>query len=363
MSTDRPWAAMLMLGAGIGLAGCSETASEPTARSADAVVPVRITVAQPSSENRSVTAVGTVRYRRETPLGFTTAGRVANVRFNEGDRVAKGALLAALDTTNVQGDLAAARAEATRADAELGRIRTLYEQGWVTKGRLEQTEAAAKAARARTDQAGFATDTARIYAPSSGVVLSRNVDSGQVVAAGMPVLVIGQNAGGFVLRAPFTSSDATRLSNGMNGEVSLDGLDAPITGTLTEIEGRAEDATGSFIAVFSLPANGRLKSGQIGNVRITLPAASPRDGAVAVPATALFDVRAGEALVWVVGGDNRVATRSITIGLLTADSVQVTAGLKPGDRVVTAGGERLHKGSRVRVSGPDRPRPETVPAS
>ncbi len=350
-----------MIAAPMALLGCADDAPE-AAPASDEIAPVRVIVAQPSAENRSVSAVGTVRYRRETPLGFTTAGRVANVRFNEGDRVSQGALLAALDTTTVRGDLAVANAEAGRAEAELSRMSTLYEQGWVTKGRLEQTQAAAEAARARTAQAGFSADTARIYAPSAGVVLSRNVDPGQVVAAGMPALVIGQNDGGFVLRAPFTSADATRLSTGMTGEVSLDGLDAPITGVITELEGRAEDATGSFIAVFALPANGRLKSGQIGNVRVTLPATSSGSGAVAVPATALFDVRAGEALVWVVESNGRVIPRSVTIGGMNANSVQVTAGLRPGDRVVVAGGERLHKGSQVRVSGPDRPKPQTVPA-
>ena len=349
-----------MAAASAALAGCGSKEPEAAAPTSDAVVPVRIIVAQPAAENRSVSAVGTVRYRRETPLGFTTSGRVANVRFNEGDRVGQGALLAALDTTNVQGDLAAANAEAARAEAELSRIRTLYEQGWVTKGRLEQTQAAAEAARARTSQAGFATDTARIYAPSSGVVLSRNVDPGQVVAAGATALVIGQNDGGFVLRAPFTSTDATRLSPGMTGTVSLDGLEAPITGVLTEVEGRAEDATGSFIAVFALPANGRLKSGQIGSVRMTLPADDAGTGAVAVPATALFDVRSGEALVWVVDSRSHVAPRSVTIGGMNADRVLVTAGLNAGDRVVVTGGERLQRGTQVRVTGPDRPRPRTV---
>ncbi|WP_420606149.1 efflux RND transporter periplasmic adaptor subunit [Novosphingopyxis sp.] len=361
MSKLRLHRLAFMLAAFAAIGGCAGDAPEDAPKS-DEIVAVRVIVAQPASENRSVGAVGTVRYRRETPLGFTTAGRVANVRFNEGDRVSQGALLAALDTTNVQGDLAAANAEATRAEAELSRISTLYEQGWVTKGQLDQTQAAAEAARARTSQAGFSADTARIYAPSSGVVLSRNVDPGQVVAAGTPALVIGQNDGGFVLRAPFTSGDATRLTPGMTGEVSLDGLDAPISGVLTEVEGRAEDATGSFIAVFALPANGRLKSGQIGSVRLTLPAESSGNGAVAVPATALFDVRAGEALVWVVETNGRVSPRSVTIGGMNARSVQVTAGLRPGERVVVAGGERLQKGTRVRVSGPDGPRPETVPA-
>lgn len=353
----------LALAAPMVLGGCASDAPEDAAPQADAIIPVRVIIARPVTENRVVSAVGTVRYRRETPLGFTTAGRVASVRFNEGDRVSQGVLLAALDTTNVAGDLAAANAEATRAQAELSRIVTLYKQGWVTKGQFEQTQAAAEAARARTAQAGFATDTARIYAPSSGIVLSRNVDPGQVIAAGSPALVIGQNDSGFVMRAPFTSSDASMLAVGLTGEVTLDGLDAPVTGTITEVEGRADDATGSFIAIFALPSNGRLRSGQIGNVRVTLPARQDEDGAVAIPASALFGVRAGEGLVWVIDDDSRAQPRSVTLGDLGATNVRITSGLRPGDRVVAAGGERLEKAAKVRITGAGRPKPETVPAN
>ncbi len=336
------------------LGGCGETAPDTAnpAVQTQSALPVRVLTAAPSAASRSVSAVGTVRYRRETPLGFTTAGRVAQVRFNVGDAVSKGTLLAALDATTVQGDLSAARAEAGRADAELSRIATLYDQGWVTKGRLEQTQAGAEAARARVSQAGFATDTARIYAPSSGVVLSRAVDPGQVVAAGMPALVVGQNDGGLVLRAPFAASDAARLAAGLTGTVSLSGVDGTLTGKLTEIEGRADDATGSVIAVFALPANARIRSGQIGTVTLTLPAETG-DAGIAVPPSALFDVRAGEGLVFVVDTASMTAQpRSVTIGKLSGGAVTISGGVARGDRIVVTGGERLRAGAKVRIVGP-----------
>jgi multidrug efflux pump subunit AcrA (membrane-fusion protein) len=74
---------------------------------------------------QTISAVGTVRYRRETPLGFTTPGKVATVRFEEGDYVKRGALLAALDTTSVGADLSVAEAERGRAQAEFERIKQL----------------------------------------------------------------------------------------------------------------------------------------------------------------------------------------------------------------------------------------------
>ena len=88
----------------IALAGCSDSASE-TKVAPKAALPVEIFIVGNQSAEREINAVGTVRYRRETPLGFTTAGKVAVVRFEEGDVVKRGALLAALDTTTVGADM------------------------------------------------------------------------------------------------------------------------------------------------------------------------------------------------------------------------------------------------------------------
>ncbi|MEW6577537.1 MAG: efflux RND transporter periplasmic adaptor subunit, partial [Pseudomonadota bacterium] len=183
------------------LYGCGEKEGEKPAPSEE-IFPVQVMTVQPGNMLQTLSAVGTVRYRRETPLGFTTAGKVAVVRFEEGDYVRQGALLAALDTTSVGADLSAAEAERSRAQAEFDRIKQLYAEGWITKARYEAAEASAKAASARVAQAGFARGTAQLYAPSSGVVLTRNVQPGQIVAAGTPALVLGEGDDGFVFRAP-----------------------------------------------------------------------------------------------------------------------------------------------------------------
>jgi len=174
----------------IPLASCGDNSGNSKI-AAQPVHPVQVFTVEKQSLVREINAVGTVRYRRETPLGFTTAGKVALVRFEEGDFVKRGALLAALDTTNVGADMSVATAERDRVRAEFDRVRALYADGWVTKARFESAEAAVKGAEARIQQAGFARDTAQLYAPSSGVVLMRNVQAGQIIAAGTPVLILG----------------------------------------------------------------------------------------------------------------------------------------------------------------------------
>ena len=90
----------------------------------------------------SLIAVGSVAARRELQLGFTTAGQIAALTVNEGDRVTKGQLLAALDMDQVAAGVDAAVAEERRARADYQRTSTLKEKGWVTQTRLDNARAA-----------------------------------------------------------------------------------------------------------------------------------------------------------------------------------------------------------------------------
>ncbi len=329
------------------VASCGENKVE-TKTAADEIHPVQVMTVQQENMLRTLSAVGTVRYRRETPLGFTTPGKVATVRFEEGDFVKRGALLAALDTTSVGADVSVASAERDRARAELERIRSLYADGWVTKARFEAADAAVKVADARVRQAGFASGTAQLYAPSSGVVLTRNVQPGQVIAAGTPALILGEGDEGFVFRVPIIDRDASKLRVGMAADINIESLEgAPIAATISEIDGRANEATGAFTVQFRLANRPRLRSGQIGTASIKLPASE--SGALQIPASALFGVRTGEGLVYIVGDKERVETRNVSIERVTDGFVIVTGGIKPGDVIVTSGGEKLRTGSRVRT--------------
>jgi RND family efflux transporter MFP subunit len=329
------------------LAGCDKP-NKAKAIVQDEVLPVQVMAVQPSSLLRTINAVGTMRYRRESPLGFTTSGKVASVRFDEGDYVKRGALLAALDTTIVTADVNVADAERSRALADFERIKQLYADGWVTKARYESAEAAAKATNARVSQARFTSGTAQLYAPSSGVVLTRNVEPGQVVAAGTPALILGLADQGFVFRAPIIDADASKLRIGMPAQITLEALDGQtITATISEIDGRANQSTGAFTVQFSIAARPNLKSGQIGTAAITLPAAN--DGGLQIPASALFGVRAGEGLVYVVDpATNRVATRNVIIDKLLDGFVIVRGALQPGEALVVSGLEKLRTGAKVR---------------
>ncbi|MBX9795697.1 efflux RND transporter periplasmic adaptor subunit [Sphingomonas sp.] len=331
----------------LGLAGCGRPAATPSADTA----PPQVRVARVGGEAQEarISGVGTVALRREAQLGFTSAGRIDRLPVNEGDRVHRGQLLAALDTTTVAADLARAQAERIRAAAEYQRADALLKQGWITRPRFDTAKANLDAAEANVRATSFQRGNAVVVSPGNGVVLARLAEPGQVVAAGTPVVVIGEEASGYVLRVPLADRDAVRVTRGAPARVTLAALGGEtVTGQVVEVGGRAERATGTFIVEIALPADARLRSGEIGSASIaTGGAALP---VLKVPAAAVFSPRAGEGFVFVADG-KRVRLRRVSVAEADDGGITVTGGIKPGEMVAVSRVDRLKDGMAIAPIG------------
>lgn len=340
------------------VAACSGTDAPPPEQEVSvAPVPVLLHRAGPSTGDDMIIAPGTVRLRHETPLAFWTAGRVEELKVRQGDRVRAGQELARLDTRTLDMDVRAAQADAQRAREEYKRQQTLLAQGWVPRVRVDTAAASAGAAEAALERALFAQKNALIKAPADGIVLQRLAEPGQTVAAGEPVLLVGEYRSGFVLRVPLVAADAGRVRVGMPAEVRFpDGSAPPAMGQLIEIAGRGDERTGTFQVEVALPANPSLRSGQLGEVR--LAAAARSEAPIVLPATALFGVRAGEGFVWRFNPQSRkVEPVRVETGAVNGDGVTIEAGLRRGDLVVRSGVDRLTAGQSVVPVSPGQARP------
>ncbi len=326
------------------LAACS---AKPPETKPDPLVEVRLGQVQSAESSQSISAAGTLALRLETQLGFTSAGRIANIYVQEGDSVRRGQILATLDATAIDANLASAVAEQVRADAELKRSAILLKDGWVTQPRVDSARAAADAASATVRARRFATDTARIVAPSGGVVLARAAEPSQVVDAGTPVVVLGEQSGGFVLRVPLNDRDTARVTRGAPATIIFEGVGEDVfRGQIIEVGGRAQAGTGAFEVEIAVPRDSRLRSGLIGTA--TIASAGPTVARqLIVPPAAIFAPRAGTALVYVVGGDNRARLRKLTIGETTNSGVVVTGGIAPGEWVAVSAIDRLSDGKLI----------------
>jgi RND family efflux transporter MFP subunit len=327
------------------LAGCGAAPNEATLPKP--LPAVRVAVVQSTSNAAEIQGIGTAAWRRETALGFTSGGQIARILVNEGDRVERGQLLAILSTTPVEAELSAAQAEARRAASDAERMSVLFRKGWVTKQRFETAQASAASSAAAVKARRFALQTAKVIAPSDGVVLARLAEPTQVVAAGTPVVIIGEAAGGYVIRVPVNDRAAAALSIGAPATVRFEALGAvPLKGQIVEIGSKARQTTGTFDVEIALPSAAGLRSGMIGMASIF---ATQRSFVrrIKVPAGALISPRAGEALVYVIDGNDIARLHKVTLGETTDTGVEILAGLETGARLALTGFDKIKEGARV----------------
>lgn len=340
---------MAWLGAAF-LVGCSiaDEVDQPEASPVPTILAVRAEAHEPGIV---IETAGTVAFRREMQLGFTTGGRIGYVRVQEGQNVPAGQALAGLDATVVQAELTQALAERNRATETFLRTRSLANEGWVTRASLETAEAALLAANARVDAAQFQTSSATIHAPSPGVVLARLAEPGQVVVAGHPIIAYGDRSSGIVVRGPVNSSNAARIEIGSRAEVITSSM-APrsLPGRVIEIGGKADESTGTFLVEVSLPPDANLRSGQVVTIRIYPPPSDQVSASVSIPLAALFSARGGEGFVFLYNPrTQKVHHRKVVLGALSDASIEIRDGLQRGDIVAVSKIDELSAGQSVRL--------------
>ena len=318
-----------------------------------------VTVMRPGTQSvaREISASGSLAARRRTPIGVVgDGGRVVRVLVDAGDWVKKGQTLVMIDQSvqNQQVEGAAAQVEVRQADLalaqnELDRALALVDRGFISKADVDRKRATRDAAQAqlRAARASLAELRARsarlnVYAPASGIILSREVEVGQVVSSGTTLFDMAEG-GEMELRAQLSEEDLARISVGTPAVVTPVGTDARISGTIWQVAPIIDESTRQGVARIALPYSDDIRPGGFANAVIRAGAVS----APMLPETALLTDEKGS-YVFIVGKDDRVVRQPVTIGLVTEKGVAVTSGLSGNERVVLRAGGFLNPGEKVR---------------
>jgi len=321
--------------------------------------PVLTTIARPDSNPGSAFA-GTIEPRYTAILSFRVVGRIVVRDASVGDVVAKGTRLAAVDPVpydlavrTAQAAVVDADAQFVRVEAEERRVRLLRIENHASEQQYEAVQQALEAARAGVTQSRSVLDKAReqrgyadLRAEFDGVVTAVVSEVNQVVTPGQPVIVIARPD---VREAVIDLPDdvAGTLTEGTPFRVGLQIAPArEIEGRVREIAPRVDALTRSRrvkIALADPPSDYRLGS------MITARAAVPASNRIDLPAEAVF-VDEGGSAVWIVDPASRtVVPRPVEVARRDGTSVEISAGLVAGDRVVTAGVHSLVRGQSVTV--------------
>lgn len=350
------------LAAGLVLGGTSLIASRAATRAEPEAAPPITVATQPlvRSEGYTITRgfVGQVEPRQQTALGFETAGALAAVLVDEGNRVARGDVIARLDTRSLMAERAArvAARDALVAQLELAELTTrrqsaLEDRGFAATQRLDEARLRAAELRARIAEADatldgidIALDKAVMHAPFDGEIGARSADEGKPLGVGSPVVTLLETEAP-QMRVGLPPALAAGLSPGMRvvAEIGGDAYDA----VLTQIRPDLDPVTRTQGALFTLETDtGQAPTfGQTGRIRLEQTVA---ESGAWVPLGALRAGPNGSWTILILAADNRVAAEAVE--LLHADGTRafVRGGFDNGARLIAAGPHRLTPGQKAR---------------
>ena len=346
-------------------------AGGPAGRRGPPASTVGVAAAKLASIPVTLEALGTVTPLASVKVRPQVSGVLEKVLFKEGQQVRAGDLLATIDARPFDLALQQASGQRQRDEAQLGsarvtleRFKTLLAQDSIARQEVDTQAALVKQLegtviidKANEGSARLNLGYARVVAPVSGRVGLRTVDVGNVVsssdAVGIAlitqispidvVFAVPQDQAGELQQSaaagrvmPVTALDRTRSATLDTGVfVSLDNQVDTSTGT---VKAKARFAN-SALALFP---------GQFVNVRLQLRTI---DNAVVVPVTALRHGSDGDFVYVLNAAARSVSLRKVERGQATADGMQIAAGLKAGEQVITEGADRLKDGASVLLPG------------
>ena len=335
--------------AGAGAAGGEGAAAVP---SITVMIPGRQSVQATISTN------GTIAARREMPVGVAgEGGQVVRVLVEPGQWVGAGQPLAIVDRA-VQAQQAAAlaasirvaQADADLAQAELTRADALVSRGFISKADMDRKRATRDAAnaRVRVAQAQYAEAQARngrlnIVAPAAGLVLTRDVEVGQIVSSGSGVLFRMARGGEMELMAQMAEADLARVRVGTRATISPVGTNLQIAGQVWQVSPVINPDTRQGMVRIAVPYSSALRPGGFADARLV----AGTEEAPLLPESAVQSGPEGN-YVLIVDNKDTIQRKPVKVGTVTDGGVSIASGLNGNERVVVLAGAFLNVGDKVK---------------
>jgi len=347
-----------------------KTESDALAKETDAVAVPTVAVVQPLSAggNDELVLPGNLQAYIESPIFARTNGYLVRWTKDIGSKVEKGELLAVIDTPEVDQELSQARAGREQVKSALG-LAKISADRWANLRKTDsvsQQEADQQASGYQQAQANLQASDANVrrleelesfknvYSPFSGVLTRRNVDPGALInsgagAAGRELFDVAR-VDPLRVYASVPQAYAPNIKVGMKAAITLQEFPGQkFLGTVVRTADAIDPGTRTLNTEVDVPnKDGKLLPGSFGEVHFATGTSVPR---ITIPVNAML-FRAEGPRVAVIGNDNIVRLRPITIGRDFGATLEILDGLEVSDRIVINPSDSLEEGQKVNVAKP-----------
>ena len=327
---------------------------------------VTTVVARQEEWPSTLNAIGTIAAVQGVTVSADLPGTVDQIFIESGRAVRAGEVLAILDTRQEQAQLAAIDARRELAQATFARVQELLNQKVISKAEFDRAIADLQTTEAQIAEVKAVIDRKTIRAPFSGVLGIRQVNLGQYLAGGDPLVTL-QSIAPIYVNFGVPQQSVGRIPVGRTITVTTpDGGGASWTGRVTALDSLVDPATRNIQvqATLSNP-DGKLRPGMFVQTAVAL---GPSQPTIVLPASSINYAPYGDSVFIVAdmktddGKTYRgVRQQLVTVGPARGDQVSIVSGVKAGEEVVTSGLFKLRNGAAVQINNAVRPANNPAP--
>jgi membrane fusion protein, multidrug efflux system len=358
----------LLIVAGLGVVKFQQVQTAIAQGAAFQPPPEAVTTAIAEQEQwpTTLSAIGTLAAVQGVTVSADLPGTVERVLFESGRAVRAGDVLAHLDTRQEQAQLAAIEARREFAETTFRRVQELLDQKVISKAEFDRASAELQQTEAQLGEIKAVIERKTIRAPFSGVLGIRQVNLGQYLAGGDPLVTL-QSLNPIYVNFGVPQQSAGQIPVGRAVIVTTpDGGGGRWTGRVTALDSMIDEATRNIQVQATLSnSDGKLRPGMFVQAEVAL---GPSQTVVVLPASAINYAPFGDS-VFVVsdlktddGQTYRgVRQQLVKLGPARGDQVAIVSGVKPGEEVVTSGLFKLRNGAAVQINNAVRPHNSAAP--
>lgn len=320
-----------------------------TSQPSDESIPVHTAIVQQKNIALPIHASGILTSSAEQRLSFKIGGIIRKIYVDEGDVVRPGQLLAVLDKTEIDAQVAQAQQGLSKSERDLARVEGLYRDSSATKELLENATTGRDLAKETVRIATFNQQYAEIRATRAGKIIKKLVNEGEITGPGMPAFVLFETgANDWVVQINVSDRDWARLQLGMSASITMDAYEGVVfAGKVSDLAPAADPASGLYaIDIRTQPQGKRFAPGLFAEVDIK---PSKSRNYTTIPVEAIVEGNGQSAFVFVLQPDGiSVQKRPIRVAFLEGNEAVISSGLEGVSEVITKGAPYLSERKKVR---------------